>query len=55
MRKATLARLGPQLWVAMAFLLLLATPLSAKTQVDFNPEINFEQFRRLRISEELIS
>jgi hypothetical protein len=45
MRKATLARLGPQLWVAMAFLLLLATPLSAKTQVDFDPEINFEQFK----------
>jgi hypothetical protein len=45
MRMPILARLGPQFWVAMVLLLLLATPLPAKTQVDFNPEINFEQFK----------
>jgi Domain of unknown function (DUF4136) len=40
-----LALPGPQFWVATVLLLLLATPLPAKTQVDFNPEINFEQFK----------
>lgn len=38
-------KLGVKMWLAPAMFVVLAMPAVAKVQVDFNPELNFEQYK----------